>query len=144
MFKIKPLKPVTILPKKAYDGDAGFDVFNNEASMVIWPDEKRKIKLGFAIELPEGYVALIQEKSGMAFKNGFITIGNVIDATYRGECHAIVWNTGDRPITIELGTKVAQMLIMPCYTGSAYLVVDELSESTRGEDGFGSTGLEAK
>lgn len=144
MFKLKPLKPITVLPKKAHDRNTGFDVFNNEASMVIWPDEKRKIKLGFAIELPEGYVALIQEKSGMAFKNGLITIGNVIDATYRGECHAIVWNTGDRPITIELGTKVAQMLIMPCYTGSAYRVVDELSESTRGEDGFGSTGLEAK
>ena len=144
MFKIKPLKPVTILPKKAYDGDAGFDVFNNDKDLRLWPGERLKIQLGFAMELPPCYVALIQEKSGMAVKHGIVTIGNVIDSNYRGECHAILINTGDRPVDLKLGTKVAQMLIMPCYTGSEYLVVDELSESNRGEGGFGSTGLEAK
>ena len=145
MFKLKPLNSVTVLPKKAHDGDAGFDVFNNEeAEITVWPYERRRIRLGFALEIPQGYVALIQEKSGMAFKNGILTIGNVIDSTYRGECHAIVMNLGNHPVTIRTREKVAQMLIMPCYTGSEYEVVEDLSESVRGKGGFGSTGLEAK
>ena len=143
-IKIKPMTDNSILPSKSYIGDAGLDVFNHNGDFMLWPEERMKVNLGFAMEIPTGFVTLIQEKSGMAFKNGVFTLGNVIDSTYRGECHAILYNTSKNPVEIKAFQKVAQMLIMPCYTGSEYEVVDTLSETSRGEGGFGSTGLEAK
>ena len=142
-IRIKPLYEDTILPKKAYDGDAAYDVFNYSSDRILITGERFKFPLGFAMELPNGYVGLIQGKSGLSVNNGITTIGNVIDSTYRGQCHATLLNTGNESVTIRRGQKIAQMLIIPCYTGKDYEIVDELSETDRGTDGFGSTGLEA-
>jgi len=141
MFKIKPLYEDTILPKKEHDGDAGHDIYNHSADRVLVPGERFKFPLGFAMELPSGWVALIQGKSGLATDCGITTIGNVIDGNYRGQCHATLVNLGSECVEIKRGQKIAQMLIMPCYTSLSYIVVEELSESNRGSDGFGSTGL---
>lgn len=143
MFKVKLLNDLAKAPVKAHDYDAGFDVFSNfQYEVTIYPGDIVKVPLGFAIELPTDYVALIQEKSGMAVKNGIMTIGNVIDASYRGECHAILSNLSMSAITIiQPGQKVAQMLIMPCYTGKGFQIVNKLSETVRNQGGFGSTGL---
>jgi len=141
MFKVMPLTAECIPPKKEYDGDAGFDVYNNEASIVIAPGDRVCLNLGFALELEIGCVALIQEKSGMALKKGLFTIGNVIDCNYRGPCHAILVNFGKEPVAILKGQKIAQMLIIPCYTGKTYDIVSNLEESNRDTEGLGSTGL---
>jgi dUTP pyrophosphatase len=77
----------------------------------------------------------------MAAEHGICTIGNIIDSTYRGEVHAILCNTNQNDkYQVEEGDKIAQMLIMPCYTGMEYSVVKELSTSARGQAGFGSSG----
>ena len=141
MFKIKIIADDPMLPVKEHEGDAGFDVFNHGGDIKLWPGERVSIKLGFALEIPEGFVCLIQEKSGMALKQGIFTIGNVIDSGYRGEVHAILTNTSNTVITIPDRTKVAQMLIMPCYTGTSYVITSDLSDTTRGEGSVGSTGL---
>jgi len=141
MFKIMALNSCNILPMKAYENDAGFDVYNNGLEKRIKPGCRALIDLGFAMELKYGWVALIQEKSGMANKQGIITMGNVIDANYRGEVHAIVMNLSDELVVIKPKQKVAQMLILSCYTGRKYTAVDILGESNRGAKGFGSTGL---
>ena len=143
MFKIKALYPDSILPVKAYEGDAGFDVFSHEELYTLYPGDSKRFKLGFALELPEGWVALIQEKSGMALNNGIITYGNVIDSGYRGEVHAQVLChcNSSKPLIVTRYSKIAQMLIIPCYTGTAYTIVDELSKSDREDKGFGSSGL---
>lgn len=141
MFDIKLLRDTTYKPHKAFDGDAGFDVFYDGTEPIkLYPKEHVKIPLGFAIELPAGYVALIQAKSGLAGNFGLTTIGNVIDSTYRGECHAILLNTSDKLVIIDSGDKIAQMLVIPCYTKCEYTIVDKLSFTVRGEGGFGSTG----
>jgi dUTP pyrophosphatase len=142
--KIKLLSEFAKWPDKAYEGDGGYDVFSNSPTIILGFGERFKFQLGFAIELPPGWVALIQEKSGMAVNNGILTMGNVIDSTYRGECHAILCCLNDKPVEINHGQKIAQMLIVPCYSDKYYVMVaqdEELSISSRRDKGFGSTGL---
>jgi dUTP pyrophosphatase len=138
--KIKLLNDFAKMPVKVFDGDSGFDVFSNSPTIILGFSERFKFQLGFAIELQPGWTALIQGRSGLADKHGIFTIGNVIDSTYRGECHAILCNLDQKPIEISHGMKIAQMLIIPCYTGSYFELIDELSISDRGEKGFGSSG----
>jgi dUTP pyrophosphatase len=140
-FFVKRLYDDALIPSKIYKGDAGFDVFSHYPDVVIGFGERVKIPLGFAMELRDGDMALIQEKSGMAVNDGILTIGNVIDSTYRGEVHAILCCLNQRPVTIKFGQKVAQMLIVPVYIDTMYAEVGELSPSERGEKGFGSSGL---
>ena len=141
MFKIKMIHDGVKVPTKAYDGDAGFDVYSHSPTVTLGPGERYKFRLGFAMEFDEGFVALIQGKSGLAADNGICTIGNVIDSNYRGECHATLVNLGQASVTVRQHQKVAQMLIMPCYTGREYQVIEALSDTDRGAGGFGSTGL---
>ena len=141
MFRIKPMHPIIYYPTKAHDGDAGFDVYSHSPTQVLGLGERYRFRLGFSLELPSGWMALIQEKSGMALNSGLFTIGNVIDSGYRGEVHAIICCMSESSVTIECGQKIAQMLILPCYTGKEYQIVEDLTESPRGEKGFGSSGL---
>ncbi|MBU0778260.1 dUTP diphosphatase [Patescibacteria group bacterium] len=138
MLKIKRLREDVKLPVKAREGDAGFDVFSTK-EILIGPGETFKFPLGFALEFDPGNVVLIQEKSGMAV-NGILTIGNVIDSGYRGECHVILLNSSKLSSWIKMGQKIAQILLVPCYTGNEIVEVTELSDTERGGDGFGSTG----
>lgn len=142
MFKIKMMHDGVKLPTKAYEGDAGFDVYSHSPAVTLGPGERYKFRLGFAMELQDGFVALIQGKSGLAADKGLCTIGNVIDSNYRGECHAILVNMGQTSVTVSPREKVAQMIIILCYTGTRYEIVDQLSDTDRGTGGFGSTGLE--
>jgi dUTP pyrophosphatase len=129
-------------PNKAYPGDAGFDVYNNSGyDIEIGPHEWAKIPLGFRLEIPEDWVAVISEKSGMATNHGLLTIGNIIDCNYRGECHATVLNASRKSVIIDSGQKVAQLLIHPCYTGNEIVLTETLSPTNRGEQGFGSSGV---
>ncbi len=139
MFKIKRLREDIKLPVKTYNGDAGFDVYSPEKYLIgagMW----LSIPLGFAMEIPPKYVAMVSERSGMAKEGGFFTIGNIIDSTYRGEVHAILANLSPFVQSISKGSKIAQILVFQCYTGTEYAVVKELSKTTRGNKGFGSTG----
>lgn len=140
MLKVKILKNDVKIPVKQKEGDAGFDVFSLE-TVELKPMEKHIFGLGFAVEFPLGYVLMVNEKSGMAINNGIMTIANIIDSGYRGEIHAILFNLSDVTINITIGQKIAQLLLLNCYTGKKLEVVDALSKSERGEAGFGSTGL---
>jgi dUTP pyrophosphatase len=141
MIKMRKVRLTAKLPVKERIGDAGFDVFYNGPNALLSPHSSLTLPLGFAIEIPDGTVALIQGRSGLAKDHTIFTIGNVIDSTYRGECHCTLCNMSGHCVIIEDGMKIAQMLIMPCYTGNTYEVVEELSPSDRGDKGFGSSGL---
>ena len=141
LFGIKALTDTCTLPTKAFRGDAGFDVYSDEPTFQLKFAQRKKVKLGFSMDLPFGWMALIQEKSGMALADGILTIGNVIDSGYRGEVHAILLCLDSYPVLIKQSQKVAQMIILPCYTGGEYTIKKELSLGSRGINGFGSTGL---
>lgn len=91
------------------------------------------------MEIPEGYVGLMWDKSGLSTNHRIKSLGGVIDSSYRGESLLGVINLGDVPYTVEKGHKVVQMLIQKVETAQIE-EVDELSHTTRGEGGFGSTG----
>jgi dCMP deaminase len=138
-IKIKKLHPDAIVPQYAHPGDAGMDLFSVEEDFVLYPRERKVIGTGLAFELPEGYVSLFWDKSGMASK-GIKLSGGVIEYTYRGEYKVVLTNLSSENFEIKKGQKIAQVLIQPIATAEVE-VVDELSETERGETGFGASGL---
>ncbi len=131
------------LPDYATEHSAGLDLLAAvEADAILQPGERRLIPSGIAIALPPGYEAQIRPRSGLALKHG-ITVLNApgtIDADYRGEIGVILINLGRGPFTVARGSRIAQMVIAP-HARAAWRPVETLSESARGEGGFGSTGL---
>jgi dUTP pyrophosphatase len=131
-------------PLPAYEtaGSAGMDmrVFT-ESDIVLKPFERKLIPTGIYIELPDGYEAQIRPRSGMAFKHG-ITLPNTpatIDSDYRGEIKVAVINLSQEEFTIKNGDRIAQMVIAK-YEKVSWTATEELSETKRGEGGFGHTG----
>ncbi len=138
VLKIKKLRADATLPTYAHPGDAGLDIYTCE-SVSVEPGEKTVISTGIAMEIPEGYVGMVWDKSGIAIKNGIKTLGGVVDSGYRGEVLIGVINLSKERYTFEKGHKVAQMVIQK----KEDVVVEEaqeLSDTSRGEGRFGSTG----
>lgn len=127
-------------PKKAHPDDAGYDLCSR-IDTVLEPLSGMAIPVGFAMKLPFGYEAQIRPRSGLAAKH-HITVSNspgTVDANYRGEIKAILYNLGKEPFTIKRGDRIAQMVI--CKLPEIKLVeATELSETDRGSGGFGSSG----
>jgi dUTP pyrophosphatase len=135
------LDPGLEAPSYAHPGDAGADLRARE-DMVLLPGERKLVPTGVAIALPEGFVALIHPRSGLATKHG-LTIVNApgtVDAGYRGEISVTLLNTdSSQPIELRRGDRIAQMVIQRVEYAQ-FIPVSELSGSVRGTGGFGSTG----
>jgi dUTP pyrophosphatase len=128
-------------PSYAHPGDAGADLRARE-DVVLEPGERRLVPTGVSIALPNGFVALIHPRSGLATKHGLTVVNapGTVDAGYRGEIAVTLLNT-DREKSIELrrGDRIAQMVIQRVEYAQ-FVAVAELSDSVRGDGGFGSTG----
>ena len=129
-LKIKKIHPEAKLPEYANSGDAGMDLFALE-KVIVKPGEIKRIRSGIAMELPD--------KSGMSINHGMKVLAGVIDSGYRGEIIMGVVNLSKESYAFEKGHKVMQMLIQPIEI-MEIVEADELSNSQRGEGGFGSTG----
>jgi len=131
-----------VVPVYAHPGDAGADLMAAEA-FVLTPGARATVPTGVSIALPDGYVAFVVPRSGLAAKHG-ITIVNspgTVDAGYRGEIRVTVLNTdAEQPFSIEVGDRIAQLIVMPV-ARARFVPVTTLPGSHRGESGFGSTGL---
>ena len=138
-IKIKKLNPEAIIPNYAHPGDAGLDIYSCE-NCIIKSNERYLVSTGLSIELPEGYVAFIKDKSGVAYKGGLTHMAGVIEYTYRGEYKILLFNTSKDDYLIKKGDKIAQIVILPVATAEIE-EVSELSETKRGAGDFGSTGL---
>jgi dUTP pyrophosphatase len=135
--KVKKLKDEAKLPTYGRPGDVGMDMYAME-TVTIPPMGHARLWHGFALEFPEGYAAIVKDKSSIS-KAGLHTMGGVFDAGYRGEYNTHLVNLSGAPYTVEAGDKVSQLVLLP--VGIAELEeTDTLSESERGEQGFGSTG----
>ncbi len=137
-LKIKKLHKDAKTPKYGHHDDAGFDLLAID-DFLIKVGERFAVPTGIAMEIPEGYVGLIWDKSGVAIKSGLKTIAGVVDSTYRGEILVGVINLSKEDYLFEKGHKVAQMLIQKKETVE-FEEVNELTDTNRGEGGFGSTG----
>ncbi len=140
VIKIKKLCDDAKIPCYSCPGDAGMDFYSNE-NAVLSSNERKLIGTGISIAIPEGYVGLIWDKSGLASKHGLKTMAGVIDSGYRGEIKILIHNLSESEYVVEKGKKVAQMLIQPVEQRDILEVAD-LDHSDRGEKGFGSTGLD--
>ncbi len=136
---IKKLSSNATIPKYIHPHDAGMDLYSSE-TIVVNPGERKLISTGIAMAIPSGYVGLIWDKSGIATNHGLKTMAGVIDAGYRGEIKILIHNLSQQAYTVQVGTKIAQMLIQPVEQKQV-IEVQELDETARGEDGFGSTGV---
>lgn len=138
---VKKIDKDAILPNYAHKGDAGLDLYSIEEK-VIEAGEIGFIKTGIIIELPENTEAQVRPRSGLALKYG-ITVLNTpgtIDEGYRGEISIIIINHGKNSFKVEKQMKIAQMVIKPTITVDVE-EVNCLSDSDRGQKGFGSSGL---
>lgn len=141
-IKVKKLKPGATVPTMGSKFAAGADLYSAEdADVVIAPSETKFIGTGLAMEIPEGYVGLVYARSGLACKRGLAPANKVgvVDSDYRGEIKVALHNHGKEAQTVEKGERIAQMVIAP-YLSVNYEEADALSETERGEGGFGSTG----
>jgi len=135
-IKVKKVHPRALLPTKAYPGDLGYDLYALER-VVLKPLRPVAVRTGVAVELPDGWGALVKDRSSLALK-GIHALGGVIDNGYRGEIRVILVALAEE-VVLEAGSKIAQLV--PVRTTDWEIVeVEELSDSHRGERGFGSSG----
>lgn len=129
-------------PTYAHPGDAGADLRSAEA-LVIEPGHRALVGTGVSIALPDGYVAFVVPRSGLAAKRGITVVNSpgTVDAGYRGELKVTLLNTDlEENFEVEVGDRIAQLIIMPVMRAE-FVPVDDLSASDRGNAGFGSTGV---
>lgn len=141
-LKVKKLLPEAKLPAYGSEFAAGADLYAlSENPIRIAPQETAIVHTGLAAEIPEGYVGLIFARSGLATKKGLAPANKVgvIDSDYRGELRVALYNHTKYVQTVEPFERVAQFVIMP-YVAAQFEEAEELSDTVRGEGGFGSTG----
>ncbi len=137
-LRVKRIHPEAKLPAYAHPGDAGFDLFSC-VDLVLQPGEVKAVPTGIQMAIPLGFVGLVWDKSGISLK-AVHRLAGVVDAGYRGEVQVVLANLGREPYPVKAGMKIAQMLIQPVHAVEIEEAV-ELDDTSRGEGGFGSTGL---
>lgn len=135
----RKLHPAAKAPTYAHDTDSGADVYAVE-NVVLYPGECAKLRTGLAFELPTGYELQVRPKSGLSSQRRCVQLGTV-DQGYRGEVLVTMINQDDEDhYEVKVGQKIAQLVIAPV-AQTKFVEVRELSETARGEGGFGSSGL---
>jgi dUTP pyrophosphatase len=140
-LRVLRLDPRATLPTRAYEHDAGLDLYALEP-LALAPGERASVRTGVAVEIPEGQAGLVLPRSGLAARHGIALVNapGLIDPGYRGELCVLLLNT-DRASgwSLEAGDRVAQLVLVAVAT-PAVREVEQLSDSERGTGGFGSSG----
>jgi len=141
-IKIKLLEEGLPVPRYAHNGDAGFDL-PSRSDIVLEPGQRAMVPTGIAIAIPAGFAGFVLPRSGLAARHGIALVNSpgLIDSGYRGEVTVVLINT-DRaqPFQIRRGDRIAQLVIQRV-EGVVLTQVQDLDDTSRGEGGFGSTGL---
>jgi dUTP pyrophosphatase len=130
-----------VVPTRAHPGDAGLDLYSTEEAH-MGPGERWSVGTGIAVEIPAGHAGLVLPRSGLAREHGITVVNSpgLIDAGYRGEVRVLLLNTDPaETVRIEAGARIAQLVLTPVAIAEP-VEAAALSESSRGEGGFGSTG----
>ena len=137
-IKIKKINPDGKVPTRAKSSDAGYDLYST-VDMPITPTARQLVPTGIAIEIPEGYYGRIAPRSGLAVRACFDILAGFVDSGYRNEIKVLMINLGEGLVSVNKGDRIAQLIIEKCYDVE-WEEVNELSDSDRGEGGFGSSG----
>jgi dUTP pyrophosphatase len=138
-------RPADELPLPSYQSDdaAGMDLMaDTDTPVHLGPGERALVPTGLAIEIPPGFEAQIRPRSGLALRHGVTLLNSpgTIDADYRGEVQVLLVNLGTTDFVVHRGDRIAQLVVAPV-TRAQWREVEELDDTTRGEGGFGHTGL---
>jgi dUTP pyrophosphatase len=139
--RVTRLDPRAVLPTRAYDGDAGLDLYALEARRLA-PGGRGSVRTGIAVEIPAGQAGLVLPRSGLADRHGIALVNapGLIDAGYRGELRVLLLNTDAvEPFEVSPGDRIAQLVVVRIESPDVE-EVDDLEESERGDGGFGSSG----
>jgi len=139
-IKVKKVDRLATIPQYAHEGDAGFDLCSVDA-VELQPGETKVISTGLKMAIPRGYEVQVRPRSGMSLKTSLRITNSpgTIDSPYRGVVGIILQNTGKKTLHIDIGDRVAQG-ILNRVPQAAFVEVEDLDETTRGEGGFGHTG----
>jgi dUTP pyrophosphatase len=133
-----------VLPKYAYPSDSGFDLYSVE-DVVIEPFGRASVPTGIKIAIPNSFEIQIRPKSGLALNQGLTVLNTpgTVDAGYTGEIKVIIFNTTKHSVRIPVGMKIAQGVLCPVFSGQFVNIVevDDVEAGERGDNGFGSTGI---
>lgn len=149
-MRVKRLYPNSKIPTRGSDYAAGYDLYaenvhfdddSADYELQVLPGKTLKVGTGIAVELPKGTFGAIYARSGLGIKHGIVPANcvGIIDEDYRGEIVVALHNHSDKPFVFKFGDRIAQLVIQP-YIAADINVVDELSDTDRGNCGFGSTG----
>jgi dUTP pyrophosphatase len=136
-LKIKKLNPAAVIPSRVHTGDLGFDLFALE-TVAVQAGQTVLAKTGIACGFPKGWGGIVKGRSSQG-KAGIDVLGGVIDNGYTGEVGVLLHNNSDDVIIYGAGNKIGQLILVPVFEGGT-IEVEELGETTRGAQGFGSSG----
>lgn len=139
MIKVKLLNPNAKVPARANPTDAGLDIHALNGGYIQQGDWDA-INTGIALSIPDGYVARVLPRSGLAVKHGIQVFAGVVDSSYRGELKVVLFNSSPMCFWYSAGDRIAQLVIQKIELWNP-AVVDELDETDRGVNGFGSSGV---
>ena len=139
MLKVKKLFFDAQVPQKAHTGDLGYDLFSLGVK-TIFPGNTELVGTGICVQFPEGYGALIRDRSSVATKRNLFVVAGVIDNGYTGEIKVALHNAGEDVQRIGPGEKIAQLILIPTVDFGVELVNEITSNDGRKDNGFGSTG----
>jgi dUTP pyrophosphatase len=137
-LKVKPMLSGWTIPAYQSRGAAGLDLHAAE-TLSLAPGERRTVRTGIAVEIPDGYEGQLRPRSGLASREGIVAILGTIDSDYRGEVGVILENRSSVSYRVEWGSRIAQLVIAPV-ARCEVVEVETLTETERGAGGFGSTG----
>lgn len=138
-IKVKKLKDTAVLPQYSTPGASGFDLTAAE-TLELPPHSTGLVSTGLAMEIPEGYEIQVRPRSGLSLKTPLKVLLGTLDSDYRGLVGVIVYNASNEAQTVHQGTRIAQG-VLQAVPQANFEVVAVLSETKRGEGGFGSTGV---
>jgi dUTP pyrophosphatase len=143
-IKVELMNDDCVFPKYAYPSDSGFDLYSTE-EVIIGPFGRAMVPTGLKLSFDEGYEIQVRPKSGLAIKQGLTVLNTpgTVDQGYTGEIQVIVFNTNNTTVTIPKGMKVGQGVLCPVVQGKYvnFEPVDKVEDKDRGDNGFGSTGI---
>lgn len=137
-IKIKLLSEWAKTPTRGTEESAGYDLYAAQNGEID-PLKRSLIKTNISIAIPKGYYGRIAPRSGLAYKNGIDVMAGVIDSDYRGDVGVILYNTGADIFNVKQGDRIAQLIIEKCHVAD-WDLAEDLSDTDRGEGGYGHTG----
>lgn len=138
-LRVRLLSPLARLPERGSKGAAGYDLFAS-VPVVLPVGGRARVATDIAVSIPDGTYGRVAPRSGLAVKHGIDVLAGVVDKDYRGGIDVVMINHGDKPFRIDIGDKIAQLVLEKIAVVSV-VEVDSLEETERGAAGFGSTGV---